>query len=57
MCSEEGIVLKSDIQARLNRMDCSKSPGRDVVSLYVLKNFSEELSGVLEINYLQKFVG
>ena len=51
VCSEEGIVLKSDIKARLNRMDCTKSPGRDMVSLYVLKNCSEELSGVLEIIY------
>ena len=51
VCSEEGIVLKSDIKARLNRMDCVKSPGRNMVSLYFLKNCSEELSGVLEIIY------
>ena len=44
-------MVKSDIMNRLNRLDCTKSPGRDMISINVLKNCSAELSGVLEIIY------
>ena len=49
LCSEEGIISRSDLLARLNRLDCNKAPGRDKVSQHILKNCSVELSVALEI--------
>ncbi len=49
LCSEEGIISRCDLLERLNRLDCSKAPGRDKVSQHILKNCSVEISVALEI--------
>jgi len=48
LCSEEGIISRCDLLERLNRLDCSKAPGRDKVSQHILKNFSVEILVPLE---------
>jgi len=49
LCSEESIISRCDLLARLNRLDCSKVPGRIKVSQHILKNCSVEISVALEI--------
>ena len=49
ICSDEGIICRSDIINRLKKLDCNKAPGGDKLTQHVLKNCSESLSGALEI--------
>ena len=49
VCDVIGLIKREDIEARLNKLDCNKAPGRDKISQFVLKNCAEQLSVALEI--------
>ena len=49
LCPENNLISRLDIMERLDKLNCTKAPGRDQVTQYVLKNCSEELSLALEI--------
>ena len=56
VCSDENIIRRADIIERLNKLDCTKSAGNDMVSQNVLKNCSEELSCALEIIFNKSII-
>ncbi len=47
-CTGEGIIIKEDIQKRLESLNCEKAPGGDGVAQRVLKNCPVILAGVME---------